>query len=164
MKPQVASATKLIHAPAEKIYKIIADYRNMHPLILPKPYFLSLHLEEGGFGEGTIVSFTMRLLGQTRSFRALISEPEPGRVLQETDAGSGIVTRFAVISLENDERAQVTISTELRGSNIVEAFLARMLLQKVYREELDLLAKFAENYASFGQSTPASAARSRPSE
>jgi hypothetical protein len=105
MKPQVASATKLIHAPAEKIYKIIADYRNMHPLILPKPYFLSLHLEEGGFGEGTIVSFTMRLLGQTRSFRALISEPEPGRVLQETDADSGVATRFAVISLENNERA-----------------------------------------------------------
>jgi hypothetical protein len=39
-----------------------------------------------------------------------------------------------------------------------------MLLQKVYRQELDLLAKFAENHASFGQSTAASVARSRPSE
>lgn len=84
MKTQVASATKIIKAPVEVIYKILADYRSGHPLILPRKYFHSLEVEEGRFGEGTVIRFQMRLLGQTRSFRLLNTEPEPGRILQET--------------------------------------------------------------------------------
>ena len=57
MKLQIATASKQIHAPAEVIYEILADYRSKHPLILPKPYFLYLDVEEGGAGAGTIVNF-----------------------------------------------------------------------------------------------------------
>lgn len=99
MKSQIATATKIIHAPAEMIYEILADYRTSHPRILPKPYFLSMDVEEGGFGAGTIVNFKMRILGQTRAFRTLITEPEPGRVLLETDLASDIATKFAVFSI-----------------------------------------------------------------
>lgn len=53
MKTRIAKSTKTIHAPAVKIYEIIADCRNTHPLILSKPYFLSLEVEEGGFGAST---------------------------------------------------------------------------------------------------------------
>jgi hypothetical protein len=73
MNPQIATATKIINAPAERIYEILADYRNNHPRILPRHYFLSLDVEAGGFGAGTIVNFKMRILGQTRSFRSLIT-------------------------------------------------------------------------------------------
>jgi hypothetical protein len=152
MKTQIAKASKAIHAPAERVYEIIADYRTKHPLILPKPYFLSLDVEEGGVGEGTIVQFKMRLLGQTRSFRSLITESEPfdvaqgkpGRTLLETDINSGVATRFHVTPAGPD-RAEVTIATELKRVGVVEGFIARMMLQKVYREELDLLARLAES-------------------
>ena len=144
MKPQIATATKRIHAPAEVIYEILADYRTKHPLILPKPYFLSLHVEEGGVGEGTIINFKMNVLGRTQSFRSLITEPAPGRVLLETDLNSGITTRFELSPLEKREDTQVTISTELRNRGAVEGFVGKWLLQKIYRQELKRLAFLAD--------------------
>ena len=146
MKPQIAKATVIINAPAAAIYEIIADYRTNHPRILPKSYFLSLDVEEGGFGAGTIVNFKMRLLGRTQSFRSLISEPEPGRSLLEVDLNSGVSTRFDVISVE-EGRSQVSISTELKDRGIVEGFIAKLLLQKIYRQELELLSNLAKDQA-----------------
>ena len=141
MKPQTPTATRVIKVPAEIIYSVIADYRRMHWLILPKQYFLSLEVEEGGYGAGTIVNFAMRVLGQTQSFHSLITEPEPGRLLVETDINSGIPTSFHVVPLEHEGQTQVTISTELKGQNFVEGWIAKMMLQKIYRLELELLAK-----------------------
>jgi hypothetical protein len=140
MKRQIATASKIIHAPADKIYEIIADYRTKHPLILPRPYFLDLNVEEGGVGEGTIVNFKMRILGSTQFFRSLITEPVPGRVLIETDLNSGNSTRFDLTPLESGRHTQVSISTELRNRGVVESFIAKWLLQSIYRQELERLA------------------------
>lgn len=147
MKQQISTASRVIHASPVQIYEIIADYRIMHPMILPKSYFLALEVEQGGFGEGTIVNFRMRLLGQTRSFRAVISEPEPGQLLRETDLDSGTITQFRVSPLEGGHPTRVTISTELKGLGELEVFFASMMLEKVYRQELDLLATLAEEHA-----------------
>jgi hypothetical protein len=147
MKSQIPTATKDIQVPAEILYNIIADYRRMHWLILPKQYFLSLEVEEGGFGAGTIVNFAMRILGQTQSFHSLITEPEPGRLLVETDIKSGIATSFHIVPIEKEGQTRVTISTELEGRNFLEAWIAKMMLQKIYRLELDLLAQVGEEQA-----------------
>lgn len=147
MKPQLATASKIIHAPAQTIYNIIADYRNSHPAILPKPYFLSLDVEEGGVGAGTVVRFQMRILGQTQSFRALITEPEPGRVLQETDMDTHVPTTFTVLPLGHENHTKVTITTELKNRGFVEGLIAKSLLQKIYARELALLADISENSA-----------------
>lgn len=147
MKTQTATASRDIHAPTDHVYRIIADYRNTHPLILPKEYFLSLDVEEGGYGAGTIVSFRMRILGRTQGFRSLITEPEPGRLLVETDIRSETPTSFRVIPA-GDAMTHVTISTELIGRNWIEALLAKPALQKIYHQELELLARLAENPAA----------------
>ena len=47
------AVSSLIQAPAQQAYAIIADYRNGHPRILPRPYFVSLTVEQGGVGAGT---------------------------------------------------------------------------------------------------------------
>jgi hypothetical protein len=153
MKTQVASATKTIQAPVELIYRIVADYRSSHPLILPKKYFLSLEVEEGGLSEGTIVRFQMRLLGQTRSFRALVTEPEPGHVLQETDLASGVLTTFRVSPADGQDCSEVTITTELKAPGMLQASIARLMLERVYREELDLLSRLAESQGALGDSS-----------
>jgi len=153
MKSQIPSASKMIHAPAEVIYRIVADYRNQHPQILPKRYFLSLDVEEGGLGAGTVVNFEMSLLGQRQSFHSLITEPEPGRLLVETDTKSGVETSFHVVPAKDNLSSVVTITTELKGRNVIEGFIAKMLLQRVYVEELDLLAKLAEEQAGALQSS-----------
>lgn len=155
MKPQIPSASRKILAPAEIIYNILADYRNGHPQILPKPHFLSLDVEEGGFGAGTIVRFRMRLLGQTQSFRSLITEPEPGRLLVETDIKSGIATSFHVVPVDNDQHARLTISTELKSRNILEGWIAKMVLQRVYVQELELIAQYAEAKSRHDEPTQA---------
>ena len=152
MKTQIASATRIINAQRQHVYKLIADYRTSHFRFLPKKHFLSAEVEAGGFGEGTIVRFQLRLLGQTRSFRALVSEPEPGYVLLERDLGSGVRTWFTVSPADSRYVSEVCISTELKNLGAVRGFLARTLLEKVYREELELLARLAEDHPEPAQS------------
>jgi hypothetical protein len=151
MKTQLISASALINAPAEQVYAILADYHNGHPLILPKPFFQSLEVEQGGVGAGTIIYVQMRVFGQTQSFRAAVTEPEPGRVLVETDLAGKVVTTFTVVPVEGGRQAQTTFTTELktRGglAGWLEGFLSKMFLQRVYAEELKLLAALAEQRA-----------------
>ena len=150
MKPYQATVAALIQAPAEQVYNVLADYQNGHPRILPKPYFISLEVEQGGFGAGTIINFAMRVMGQTQTFRAVISEPEPGRVLVETNVEPlGVVTTFTVCAVDGGRRSEVSISTDgrtirngLLGS--LERFFTQTYLKRIYKKELKLLAAFAQ--------------------
>ena len=144
MKTLIVSASKIIHAPANVLYRIIADYQNGHASILPKSYFSSLEVEEGGYGDGTIIRYQMRVLGQTQTFRALITEPDPGCTVLETDLESNTSTSFTVWSLGNKNQARVTIMTMLKNRSFVEGLLAKILLTNVYRQELEMLAKIAK--------------------
>ena len=144
MKPLIVSASRILDAPAKVLYRIIADYQNGHASILPKPYFSSLEVEEGGYGEGTIIRYQMQVLGRTRTFRALITEPDPGCTLLETDLESNASTSFTVWSLGNINQARVTIMTVLKNRSFVEGLLAKILLTNVYRQELEMLAKIAK--------------------
>ncbi len=97
MKPYQAQGSRIIKAPPERVYAILTDYRNEHPRILPKPYFMSLHVDKGGIGEGTLIQFQMNVLGKTQNFRAAITEPDPGREIDEVYLEpEGVITRFFV--------------------------------------------------------------------
>jgi hypothetical protein len=150
MESHRVTASALIKAPTEQVYAILADYHDGHPHILPKPYFSSLEVEQGGIGAGTLIRVQMRVLGKTQTFRAVITEPEPGRVLVETILTSGIVTTFTVHPVEEGQhpRAQARITTELkpRGGvpGLLERFLTTLLLRRIYTQELKLLAALAE--------------------
>jgi uncharacterized protein YndB with AHSA1/START domain len=141
------SASGLIAAPARKVYDIIADYRNGHPRILPKPYFLSLNVENGGYGAGTVINFQMQLMGRIQSFHASITEPEPGHTLVETDSNTGAITTFTVESRLKGEEAFVTIATTttvldgLPGK--IQGWLTTQLLHPIYEKELAQLAAVA---------------------
>jgi hypothetical protein len=71
--------------------------------------------------------------------------------LVETDIRSGIRTSFQVVPTGKEQESLVTISTELKGLDPVQGFVAKMVLQRVYREELDLLATVAEEQTSLAQ-------------
>jgi hypothetical protein len=159
------SASREIAAPAGRVWGILADYQKGHPKILPSKYFQDVVVVDGGVGAGTVVAFRMRLLGQTQVYRMAVTEPEPGRVLRETDTSSGVATSFVVDPLEPGRRVRVTIVTELRSRGgplgALERFLARAALRRVYIEELALLAALVESSASTA-STAAEAARLSP--
>lgn len=152
MKTQQVSAAAIINAPAKQIYAILADYRDGHPRILPQQYFSSLEVERGGVGAGTVIRFQMRAPGMTRTFHADISEPEPGRVLVESNRVEGdpapqSVTTFTVDPLDGGHQARVTIDTELSVSNWLEGFFTTMFLRRVYAQELKQIAALAEKQA-----------------
>ena len=142
------TAAAFIEAAPERVYSIIADYRNGHPRILPGEYD-GLIVERGGLGAGTIIRFGMRLLGKTQTYRAAITEPEPGRVLVETvlDA-KGVTTTFTVRPGPGGLKSDVTISTEVPVRHgllgAVERFLATRFLRQIFRKQLTLLAERAK--------------------
>ncbi len=148
METYQVSASAVIKAPAEQVYAILADYHNGHPHILPKQYFPSLEVEEGGVGAGTRIRFQMRAFGQTQTAHANITEPEPGRVLVETIPESDIITTFTVLPTSDGQHANTTISSQIKDPQgllaAVQRFVTKQFLQRVYRKELQLLDEFAQ--------------------
>lgn len=138
------SVSKLIHSSSSVIYNIIADYQKGHPKILPRPPFVSLEVIEGGTGAGTVMQVTMKIMGRSQSFKSVVSEPEPGRVLIETN-DTGYITTFRVEPAEADKKSLVTFTTEIPGNSSLlkklEFRLSKLLLIPVYKKELELLAE-----------------------
>jgi len=149
MKTQQVSASAVINAPARQVYTILADYHAGHPRILPRQYFSSLEVEQGGVGAGTVLRFQMRAGGTTRTFHAEVTEPEPGRVLVETnrvenDPASQSVTTFTVDPIKGEAQTEVTISTTLSVANWLEGLFTKMFLRRVYAQELKQIATLAQ--------------------
>jgi hypothetical protein len=143
MPKHTITTTASIPAPAAKIYAVIADYQNGHPHILPEPYFVSLTVEQGGVGAGTVIRFQMRLLGRPQNFRATISEPEPGRRLVETN-DDGVVTTFLVEPQGGSSQVTITTEMDIPGGlpGAIQGWLMTRLLRPVYIKELEKLSAF----------------------
>jgi len=139
-------ASAEIAAAAERVYGIVADYRDGHPRITPKSFFSGIEVEEGGYGAGTVIRVGVHFAGRRSSFRAAVTEPEPGCVLVETDLDGGPVSTFTCDPI-GPSRTRVTISTLLQRKGkklgLFERFLTRRFLRRVYAEELRLLAAVA---------------------
>jgi hypothetical protein len=146
MAARQLSASALIAAPAQDIYAIIADYRGGHLEIIPRPPFVSVEVLEGGAGAGTVIRVKLKLFGKVQTYNATVSEPEPGRVLAETN-DNGYVTSFIVEPREGGKQAYVTISTKLSGRGgllgALEHWLLNRTLRPVYLKELEQLAAVA---------------------
>jgi len=154
MARHTISATAVIDSPAETAYAVIADYWDGHPHILPRPPFVSLDVDEGGVGAGTVIRFRMKMLGSTREMRAAITEPEPGRVLVERDAAGDVVTTFTVEPAEGG-KARVTIATDMKvpGGPVgwLQKRLITRLLHPVYVREIEQLGRVASEWAKGGR-------------
>jgi hypothetical protein len=153
--PFIVSKTAEIDAPADRLYGIIADYRNGHPRILPAA-FTGLTVEAGGVGAGTRIRVDMRVFGRVMTFPAEISEPDPGRVLVERNLGQRpSVTTFTVDRIDAT-RSRVTISTELpvRTGILarIERLMTRRLLEPIYAAELTKLGVVATESLPQGNS------------
>lgn len=142
-------AQRPVHAPASRVYHLIADYRDHHPAFLPTA-ISDLVVEQGGYGAGTEIAFNVRLGGRKRHVRALVSEPHPGRVIAETDTQTGAVTSFVVA--DEGDHALVTIQTEFAPAAGLQGWVERRfapgMLRKLYVEELEKLDEYARRQAA----------------
>jgi hypothetical protein len=136
------SAERFIAAPAERVYGYIANFEVHHSRFLP-PAFSDFKVEEGGVGAGTVHSFRMTAGGRTRSYRMRVDEPEPGRVLTESDTRSSLVTSFVVAP--EGAGCRVRIETLWEGAGGVAGFFERLFAPRVlggiYQDELERLER-----------------------
>ena len=137
MPTVTASAQRTIHAPADKIYRYLADMQ-LHSRFLPAPFY-DYKVDEGGIGAGSIVSYKINFAGGVRELRMHVTEPEPGRTLVQTDSGgSGLVTTFTVTP--QGDQALVNITPSFDGetgvAGFVEGIIAPRRLHHIYAKEL----------------------------
>jgi uncharacterized protein YndB with AHSA1/START domain len=141
------SATADITAPPQRVMAILTDYRTAHPAILP-PAFTRVTVLEGGIGAGTVIDVEVKAMGRSRIFHLTVTEPEPGRVLTETDAEAAMHTTFTVDPLDGGQRSRVTITSEMAAPDGLlggmQAAIMRRYTANLYREELALLAAAAQ--------------------
>ncbi len=142
-------ATRTVDAPAAVVFRCLSDFRSHHQRILP-PAFSDFRVEEGGTGDGTVVSFVISAGGRSRRYHMRVTVPEPGRVLEEHDTGSSLVTSF-VLTADGD-RTHVRIETRWQGAAGVGGFFERLFapgaLKRIYDDELARLDAYAQEQAA----------------
>jgi hypothetical protein len=135
------TAESVINAPAERVYGCLADFNGCHQRILP-PAFSNFRVEEGGVGAGTVIAYTLSAGGRKRAARARVDEPQPGRVLTETDLSTSLVTTFTVTP--GGESSHVRIESRWQGASgfggLMERLFAPRVLSRLYADELRRLA------------------------
>lgn len=142
----IITATAEVQAPPSVVYGILADYRDGHNHILPRPHLDNLVVESGGTGAGTVFAVQSRQGTGMRTLRMRVSEPHPGRLLMESDTESDLVSTFAVEPVDGGRKSRVTITTRwTRGG--VRGWIERMLLplaaRPIYRQEIANLERLA---------------------
>ena len=144
------SVSAVVHAPADVVYAIFADYHDAHPRVLPRPPFGELVVERGGIGAGTRFRVEGRQGRKMKTLRCEVTEPHPGRVLVESDVDSDLVTTFTVDPADGGRDSRVTISTRWTRAGvqgIVERLLVPLFLRPVYRAELRNVEQLARERA-----------------
>ena len=144
-----AVADRVIQAPADTVYRLIADHEQHHPQFLPGN-FSDFQVESGGVGEGTVTTFKVTAGGRTRAYRMQVAEPEPGRVMTESDTDSSLVTTWTVEPEDGGSRVQ--ISTTWNGAGGIGGFFERLFapraMRSIYADELERLDQYARQQPS----------------
>jgi len=141
-------AERRVDAPTGAVYGYLADMREHHPRFLP-PAFSDFEVESGGVGAGTVTRFTVTAGGRSRRYRMQVAEPEPGRVLTESDTYSSLVTTTTVTA--EGSASLVRISTTWEGAVGIGGFFERLFAPRVmrglYADELERLNAYARERA-----------------
>lgn len=128
----------VVGGPPDLVYNCIADHEQ-HERFLPSA-FSEFEIEAGGVGAGTVTTFRVRTGGGSRAFRMRVEEPEPGRVMTESDANSDLVTTWTVTPEEGGSRVRIATTWEATGAvGFLERLLAPRAMRGLYAEELRLL-------------------------
>jgi Polyketide cyclase / dehydrase and lipid transport len=130
---------RTIGAPSADVYEVLADYSVHHPNVMPPAHFSDLEVESGGVGEGTVFHITVKAGGKRQRLHMRVSEPEPGKVLCETNLDTGVVTQFTV-SGNGSAASVLRMSSEWRPRRLLGWFdrlFTAPLTRRLFTEQLD---------------------------
>ncbi len=137
-----------VGAPADLTYRLIADDAH-HQQFLPEG-FSDFEVVEGGVGAGTLHRFKVTAGGRAREYLMRVDEPQPGRVLTETDQNSSLVTTFTVTPA--GDTCLVRIQTQWNGAGGIGGFFERTfaprVMRRMYADELAKLDGYAREQAA----------------
>jgi hypothetical protein len=147
-----AESSQVIDARPEEIHAIVRDYNVGHPAILPKEFFTKgLTVDKGGVGAGTVLHSSVTVMGREFPFRQIVSEPQLGRVIVETDLDTGQYTKFIFEPLNDGQQTRVTIASEFPPTpglmGVMERFTKAPIVRKMFTKELQNLATYVANKA-----------------
>ena len=145
----VVSAEGTVGAPADTVYGYVADMREHHPHFLP-PAFSGFRVESGGVGAGTVTRFKVTAGGRTREYQMTVAEPEPGRILTESDTGSSLVTTTTVSPQGGASLVQISTAWDGAGGigGLFERMFAPRVMRAIYADELKRLDAYAREHRS----------------
>jgi len=141
---------RVIQADPEDVFDALADYREVHPRLLPEQ-FTDYELREGGDGAGTVVHVLFKATEKrVRDCLLEVSEPEKG-TLVEKDRNSTLVTTFTVAPAPGEggkTGSRVTIRTTWQGAGGVGGFFERLFAPRALASVYDrVLANLAAEMA-----------------
>ncbi len=137
---------QVVNARPEEVYTFLKDYTK-RPQILTENY-LNYKVEEGGNGAGTVVTYRLHAANRERGYRIQVSDPGTGKTLQESDAGSSLVTIWTMTPEADGQKTRVQLTSDWEGGKGVGGFFEKTFaplgLRRIYTEILGKLAtKFA---------------------
>ena len=122
-----------------------ASSTRRRPHILPQQFFTGLTVEEGGKGAGTVLRAEMNVYGSKSSFRQRVAEPEPGRVLTESNIDDDLVTTFTFDPLDGG-KCRLTIATDYSAGSALAAWIHRLtrlpIMRRIYKAELEQINSY----------------------
>lgn len=128
--------------------KFTRPSRIIAPAILPQPYFTELIVEQGGQGAGTMLRTSMNVFGQEFHYHQLVTEPEPGRVLVETDVDTGQWSSFTLEPLNAGSQTRVTINSAFPASpgfkGLMERLFNPIITRRIFAQELSNLNEYVQ--------------------
>ena len=141
MSQVVASAERVVRAPAEQVRAALADYVETRPRVLPDE-FSDYRVEAGGIGAGTRVHWRFAATSKrVREQVVEVTQPAEG-TLVETDTASSMVTVWTVRPADVGT-STVTVRTTWNGAGGIGGFFERTFapkgLRRVYLRMLERL-------------------------
>ena len=141
MTEVVATAERVVRAPAERVRAALADYEGIRRRIAPEQ-FSDYRVEAGGQGAGTRVHWRFAATSKrVRDQLMTVTAPIAG-TLVESDANSSMVSTWTVHA-EDAGVTTVRVRTTWNGAGGIGGFFERLFapkgLRRVYDEMLERL-------------------------
>jgi polyketide cyclase/dehydrase/lipid transport protein len=137
------SAERRMDVAPDVVYHCIADYEEHHrPGGFLPPSFSDFAIVHGGIGAGSELTWVVEAGGNKRKIDAVVSEPQPGRVLVETSPA--IVTTFTVEPVDGGSLVRFDTEIDEGGvKGVMNRLFAPRMLVPIYRDELERLEAYA---------------------
>ena len=141
MSQVVATAERVVHAPAERVRAALADYASLRPRILP-PQFSDYVVQSGGAGAGTRVHWRFAATSKRVRDQLLVVTEPTADSLVESDENSSMVSTWTVLPADAGT-STVRVRTTWNGAGGIGGFFERTFapkgLRRVHEQVLERL-------------------------